>query len=182
MTQGGIGLGPKAFHLQDAAINRGSISFMMEDHLQRSLVGARRSDSAKVSPSLALSGQVIANQIKSGMRPRFVIDPGGSAQVREGFKIALPMNYYIREIYRAIAIPFAAQYRRSQQFDPGNRLIRLPDVGQTTNPADVYLPRIQQAFTFLPGDVVNKLRGYFQPLGNISGNLTADEVCILGHA
>src|SRR5215470_1315170 len=116
------------------------------------------------------------------MRSRFVIDPRGSAQVREGFKIALTMNHDIREIDRTVAIAFTAHYRRSQQFDPGRRLIRFPDVGQTTNPTDVDLPRIQQAFTFLPGDVVNKLRGYLQPLGNISGNLTADEVCILGHA
>src|SRR5262245_11453252 len=116
------------------------------------------------------------------MRPRFVIGPRGSAQVREGFKIAFPMNDDIREIYRTIAIPFGAHYRRSQQFDPSNRLIRLPDIGQATNPTDVDLPRIQQAFTFLPGDVVNELRGYLQPFGNISGNLTAYEICILSHA
>src|SRR5262245_63339806 len=85
------------------------------------------------------------------------------------------MNDDIREIYRAIAIPFGAHYRRSQQFDPSNSLIRLPGVGQATNPTDVDLPRIQQAFTFLPGDAVNELRGYLQPFGNISGNLTADE-------
>src|SRR5262245_44845812 len=116
------------------------------------------------------------------MRSRFVIDPRGSAQVREGFKIALTMNHDIREIDRTVAIAFTTHYRRSQQFDPGNRLIRFPDVGQTTNPADVNLPRIQQAFTFLPGDVVNKLRGYLQPLGKILCTLTADGVSILSHA
>jgi hypothetical protein len=88
------------------------------------------------------------------------------------------MDDDVREIYRTIAIPFGAHYRSSQQLDPSNRLIRLPDVGQATNPTDVDLPRIQQAFTFLPGDVVNELRGYLQPFGNISGNLTADEACI----
>src|SRR5262245_4709685 len=116
------------------------------------------------------------------MRSRFVIDPSGSTQVRECFKIALTMNHDIREIDRTVAIAFTAHYRGSQQFDPGNRLIRFPYVGQTTNPADVDLLRIQEAFTFLPGDVVNKLRGYLQPLGNILGNLTADEVSVLCHA
>src|SRR5262245_58493171 len=106
------------------------------------------------------------------MRSRFVIDPRGSAQVREGFKIALTMNHDIREIDRTVAIAFTTHYRRSQQFDPGNRLIRFLDVGQTTNPADVNLPRIQQAFTFLPGDVVYKLSGTVIRLGSIMFNFT----------
>src|SRR5262245_66374440 len=99
---------------------------------------------------------MIANQIKSGMRPRFVIGPRGSAQVREGFKIAIPMNDDIREIYRTIAIPLGAHYRRSQQFDPSNRLIHLPDVRQATNPTDVDLPRSRQPSPFRQGEVVNE--------------------------
>ncbi len=130
----------------------------LQNHLKGSLMRAGFHDTAKVTGPPSFRREVVSNCVVAGMRSGFVVRPYCAPQIIERPEAAVPAHNDIGVINRPATIALMPHHRGRQQLN-GCLVVVLPDVRQTTNPADVDFAPVEQSFPFLPRNSVDEFSG-----------------------
>jgi len=79
-------------------------------------------------------------------------------------------------VNRAAVIARVAHDRSGEELD-GCVVGEGADVGEAAHPADVDFTGVEAGLAFLPGDVVDELRGHVEFLADVDRERAAEELC-----